>query len=132
MSSTRSVLEIDGHGLRPADVLRVISGEVDEVRLADAARERVVAARGVIERAIAEGRTIYGVNTGFGKLADQRIPLDRIRELQRNLLLSHSCGVGEPLPDVIVGLALLFRANALSLGRSGCRPVVIETGAPSL
>jgi histidine ammonia-lyase len=120
-------LDLDGRSLGPADVRRVLAREIRDARIAPDARARVDAARDVIERAVAEGRTIYGVNTGFGKLADRRIPPEKIRELQRNLLLSHACGVGRPLPGETVGLALLFRANALAVGRSGIRPAVVDT-----
>ena len=106
-------ITVFGRGLTAADTAVVLSGEPFRAELADDARERIVASRAVVTKLVGEGRTIYGVNTGFGKLADQRIPPDKVRELQRNLLLSHACGVGEPLDDDIVALALLFRANAL-------------------
>ena len=67
-------------------------------RLDAAAMERVAASAASVERIVASGETVYGVNTGFGLLANQRIPADRLAELQRNLILSHSCGLGDPLP----------------------------------
>ena len=79
----------------------------------------------VAERARGD-RPIYGVNTGFGKLARVRIPPDRVRELQRRLVLSHMCGVGEPLPAEVVRCVLVLKAASLALGRSGVRPVVVE------
>jgi len=122
-----STLVVDGRSIGPAQVRAFLRGEVDRYSLDKAARKRIVSARGVVEKALLEDRTIYGVNTGFGKLADQRIPKDKVRELQVNLLRSHACGVGAPLPEEEVGLALLFRANALSVGHSGIRPVVVDT-----
>src|SRR6185503_815540 len=83
--------------------------------------------RKVVEAIIAEGRTVYGVNTGFGKLSDVRIELSQLRELQLNLVRSHSCGLGAPLSLEEARVMLLLRANVLACGYSGCRPVVIET-----
>jgi len=120
-------IALDGRSLGPADVAVILAGDEFDVILDGAARERIVAARATVEKGIEEGRTIYGVNTGFGKLADQSIPPDKVRELQRNLLRSHACGVGPALEDEIVALALLFRANALAVGCSGARPEVVET-----
>ena len=65
------------------------------MRLAVSARERMEASRRTVERIIEEGRVVYGVNTGFGKLSDISIPPDELRELQINLVRSHACGVGE-------------------------------------
>jgi histidine ammonia-lyase len=87
----------------------------------------VLASRAVIERILTEERTVYGVNTGFGQLADVRISSERIKELQVNLLRSHSCGVGEPLSEAETRAMLCLRANVLAKGYSGVRPVVIET-----
>ena len=119
--------EVDGRSLDPVTVRRVLAGGPIRPRLADEARARMLASRAVVERAIDEGRTVYGVNTGFGKLANQRIAPAQLRQLQINLLRSHACGVGTPLPDRVVRLALLFRANALAVGYSGVRPLLVET-----
>jgi histidine ammonia-lyase len=81
----------------------------------------------VIEQIIAENRTVYGVNTGFGKLSDVRIDPSQIRELQLNLVRSHSCGLGDPLSIEEARAMVLLRANVLALGYSGCRPIVVET-----
>jgi histidine ammonia-lyase len=70
---------------------------------------------------------VYGINTGFGALADVNIPHDKLRELQINLVRSHCCGVGDPLPEAVVRAMMLQRANVLAKGYSGCRPIVIET-----
>ncbi|MEA3044389.1 MAG: histidine ammonia-lyase [Sphingomonadales bacterium] len=79
-----------------------------------------------IGRILASGRTVYGVNTGFGLLAQTRIPDDRLAELQRNLVLSHSCGLGAPLDERIVRLAMILKAIGLARGHSGVRRVVVE------
>jgi len=120
-------IRVDGRSLSPSDVRALLRGEVEGGELDAEARLRVEASRAVIDEVVATGRTVYGVNTGFGKLADRKIPADKVRDLQRNLLRSHACGVGAPLPDEEVALALLFRANALAVGCSGVRPVLIET-----
>src|SRR3954470_10784580 len=79
-----------------------------------------------IGRILASGRTVYGVNTGFGLLAQTRIPDDRLAELQTNLILSHSCGLGDPLDPRIVRLAMILKAVGLGRGHSGVRPIVVE------
>ncbi|HET6521810.1 MAG TPA: aromatic amino acid lyase, partial [Geminicoccaceae bacterium] len=86
----------------------------------------VEAAAACIARAAKGDAPVYGINTGFGKLARTRIPADRIEELQRRLVLSHMCGVGPPLPDVVVRLVLTLKAASLALGRSGVRRAVID------
>ena len=79
-----------------------------------------------VGRILASGRTVYGVNTGFGLLANTRIPDDRLAELQTNLILSHSCGLGEPLDPRIVRLAMILKAIGLGRGHSGVRRIVVE------
>jgi len=79
-----------------------------------------------IERILASGRTVYGVNTGFGLLAQTRIPDDRLAELQTNLILSHSCGLGEALDPGIVRLLMILKAVGLGRGHSGIRREVVE------
>ncbi len=96
------------------------------VALAAEARERVAARRAGIEARIAGGEVIYGVNTGFGRLADVHIPADQLEQLQRNLLRSHACGVGEPFGEEVVRAMLLLRANVLAGGYAGARPEVID------
>jgi histidine ammonia-lyase len=84
------------------------------------------ASRAVIERLVEEGATVYGVTTGFGDLANVRIEPDQVAELQRNLVRSHTAGVGDPLPADVVRAMLLLRANALAVGLSGVRPDLAE------
>jgi len=116
---------LDGRTLTLDDVRAVADGKAD-VALAPAARERVAAMRAGIEARIAAGEVIYGVNTGFGRLADVHVAPDRLAELQRNLLRSHACGVGEPFPEPAVRAMLLLRANVLAGGHAGARPIVVE------
>jgi histidine ammonia-lyase len=95
--------------------------------LTDAAREKMRAARAVVERAAHGSREhTYGVNTGFGRFVSRSIPEELTGELQLRLLRSHACGVGEPYPDEIVRAALLLRANALAKGNSGARVETVE------
>jgi len=119
-------LELYGDRLRLEDVERVALPGGPVVRLAAEARERVAAARAVVDRAVASGRVVYGLTTGFGALSEVVIPPDRLQELQENLIRSHAAGVGEPLPEVETRAAMLLRANVLALGHSGVRPEVID------
>ncbi|MDT8318925.1 MAG: histidine ammonia-lyase [Xanthomonadales bacterium] len=87
----------------------------------------IAASRDTVARIAAENRVVYGINTGFGLLAQTRIPPDRLEELQRNLVLSHSAGVGTPLPGDVVRLVIALKVLSLVRGFSGVRPEVIET-----
>jgi len=98
-----------------------------EVALGPQARAGMQASRAAIEKLLASGATVYGVNTGFGELAEVRISPDQIRQLQVNLVRSHACGVGVPLSEAETRAVILLRANALAKGLSGVRPVVVET-----
>jgi histidine ammonia-lyase len=119
------MIEIDGASLTLEQTAAVADGAT--VQLANSARPRILRAREFVESIVARGEVIYGINTGFGKLADVSIPSDKLRELQLNLVRSHSCGVGDPLSERIVRAMILHRANVLAKGYSGCRLIVIET-----
>ncbi|MCU0293105.1 MAG: histidine ammonia-lyase [Thermoanaerobaculaceae bacterium] len=116
---------LDGRTLT-LEQLEAVARRGARVELAGEARQRMAATRAGIEERIAGGETIYGVNTGFGRLADVRIPVEQLDQLQRNLLRSHACGVGEPFPEDAVRAMLLLRANVLAGGYAGARPVVVE------
>jgi histidine ammonia-lyase len=120
------MLELHGQPLTLEQVVAVASGQ-EQVTLADDARARAEASRAVVERIVQQDQTVYGVNTGFGKLSDMRIEPGRLRELQLNLVRSHSCGVGSPLSQAESRAMLLLRANVLASGFSGARPVIIDT-----
>jgi histidine ammonia-lyase len=96
------------------------------LRLGEADRARVAAAAALVDRIVAAGDAAYGINTGFGLLAQTRIPTDQLALLQRNLLLSHAAGVGEPLPDPVVRLILALKVNALARGHSGISQGLID------
>ena len=97
------------------------------VSLSADALERVTASHDAVAAAVAAGRVSYGITTGFGAFANRQIPAHKVKELQLNLVRSHSCGVGEPLAPHLVRRILLLKANNLAAGHSGVRPVVIET-----
>jgi histidine ammonia-lyase len=120
------MLELRGQPLTLEQIVAVARGQ-EQVTLAAGARARVEASRAVVDRIVAENQTVYGVNTGFGKLSDVRIERDRLGELQLNLVRSHSCGVGSPLSIAEARAMLLLRANVLASGFSGARPVIIDT-----
>jgi histidine ammonia-lyase len=116
---------IDGDILTLEALERVARGEA-RVELTPAARERMRRSRAVVERAVERGEVVYGVTTGFGRLSDVAIPRDRLEELQINLIRSHACGVGVPLPREETRAMVLLRANVLAKGFSGIRPEVVE------
>ncbi len=117
--------ELDGKSLTLEILERLTAGGA-EVRLAPAALDRMAAARTVVEQVLQNGQVIYGVNTGFGKLSDVRIPHEDLKTLQRNLILSHACGMGAPLSRPEVRAVLALKTNALLNGYSGCRPIVAQ------
>ena len=95
-------------------------------RLDDAALTAIDSAAASVDRIVASAKTVYGINTGFGLLAQTLIPRDRLAELQRNLILSHSCGLGDPLPRGTVRLMILLKLIGLGRGHSGVRRTVID------
>ncbi|MDX2438626.1 MAG: histidine ammonia-lyase [Acidobacteriota bacterium] len=116
---------VDGRTLDVAGV-EAVARHGAGVALDAEARTRVARARQVVDDILASGEVVYGINTGFGKLAEVKISPDQLEQLQRNLLLSHACGVGEPFPEDVVRAMLLLRANVLATGHAGCRPLVVE------
>jgi histidine ammonia-lyase len=118
-------LILDGQPLTLAEI-ESVALKGCRVEIAAGALMRVAASRKQIEGILAEGQTVYGVNTGFGKLADVRIPSDKLAQLQTNLVRSHSAGVGQPLAESEARAMLLLRANVLAKGFSGCRAAVVE------
>ena len=120
------MLELNGQQLTLQQIVDVASGK-EQVTLGAEARARVEEARRVVEQIVTQNRTVYGVNTGFGKLSDVTIDPADLRQLQLNLVRSHSCGLGEPLSELEARAMLLLRANVLATGFSGARPLVIET-----
>jgi len=121
-----NALHISGNDLT-LEAVREVALERRPVLLAPDARERVNAARAVVDTLVAENQVSYAITTGVGKLSDVRIAGDKIRELQINLVRSHAVGVGEPLSIPETRAMMLLRANSLSKGFSGVRAVTIDT-----
>ena len=120
------MLQLNGQKLTLQQIVDVAEGR-EGVVLADDARVRVEQARRVVQDIVEQGRTVYGVNTGFGKLSDVSIDRADLIQLQLNLVRSHSVGLGDPLSEAEARAMLLLRANVLAAGFSGARPLVIET-----
>jgi histidine ammonia-lyase len=126
-SRNPTAVELTGAGLTIDDAERILRGQVERLSLAPAARKRVEQARRCVEDLLAEGATLYGVNTGFGKLSGQRIPPQEVLALQENLLRSHAVGVGSLVSIPVSRLALALRINALAKGYSGVTVDLLET-----
>ena len=116
---------LDGQPLTLTEI-EAVSLDACPVAVAPSALVSMVASRDLIERILAAGETVYGVNTGFGKLSDVRIPPEKLAQLQMNLVRSHAGGVGQPLSEGESRAMLLLRANVLAKGFSGCRPELVE------
>jgi len=118
-------LVLAGQALTLAEI-EDVSLRVRPVGIAPRSLERVRASRELIEGILAAGQTVYGVNTGFGKLSDVRIAAGSLAQLQTNLVRSHAGGVGQPLSEAESRAMLLLRANVLAKGFSGCRRELVE------
>lgn len=116
---------LNGEDLNLEQLWAVAHGQV-KVKLAESAYAKVKASRDYIEKQIEEGQVIYGVNTGFGAFSSVRISDENIIQLQKNLIRSHACGIGKPFTPKETRAIMCLRANALSRGHSGIRPLVIE------
>ncbi|MCI0448492.1 MAG: histidine ammonia-lyase [Chlorobi bacterium] len=103
-----------------------IVGNHAKIGITPSAKANIIRSRNVIEKWLKSGEVIYGVTTGFGEFKDVRIPMKDVETLQKNLIISHSAGVGEPLPKNIVRLMLLLRINSLAKGYSGVRLELVE------
>lgn len=117
---------INGKDLTVEEVIRVCRG-MEKVSISPDAEKRVNKARAYIDKKLDEGAIIYGLTTGFGKFANVFIDRDETTALQHNLIISHTCGMGEPYEQKYVRAAMLLRCNALSRGNSGIRFSTIQT-----
>ncbi|MFI5337815.1 MAG: aromatic amino acid lyase, partial [Opitutales bacterium] len=120
------VLPLTGQGLT-LDRLRLAIARRQKLSLPPAARRRIRASRAIVDRLHDDPEPHYGINTGFGILAHQRVPSADLEKLQRNLILSHAVGVGDEVPPEIIRLMLLLKVNALALGLSGVTEQVVDT-----
>src|SRR5512138_1050890 len=114
-------------GALSLEQLQAIGAAVQPLTIGAAARERVRASAALVQRAAAGPEPVYGVNTGFGKLASRRIDASQLDALQRNLIRSHSVGVGAPMPAPVVRLMLALKAASLARGHSGVREAVLDS-----
>lgn len=124
-TQANGTLEIDGTRLTLAQV-RAFERRRPTVRLTDEARARMQVSVDAVRAAIAGGEVHYGINTGFGAFANKVIPAEKTRRLQLNLIRSHACGTGAPLPPHIVRRMLLLKSNSLAAGYSGVSPQTVE------
>ncbi len=113
-----NILELDGHSLVVEDVVKVARGGCC-VALKESTKEHIEWGARTVQRWVDAGRPVYGITTGFGDLATVAIPAHKSELLQRNLLLSHSCGLGNPLSEEVVRAVMLLRINTLARGYSG-------------
>nr|HRO67283.1 aromatic amino acid lyase [Pseudobdellovibrionaceae bacterium] len=123
MSST---IQLHGEGLVSEQLALIANGPENRVEMSSSARARMKESRDYIERRIAAGEVMYGVNTGFGAFSSVRISDSEIEDLQRNLIRSHSSGIGEPFSKRQTRAMMGLRANTLARGHSGVRPEVVD------
>lgn len=117
---------IDGNSLTLEEFIQV-TREKSELTLSEEAILKVNEARALVDKFVKENKVVYGITTGFGKFSDVVITGEETKDLQRNLIISHSCGVGNPLGEDIVRGVMLLRANALAKGHSGIRLSTLNT-----
>jgi len=122
----QTTCELDGRSLTVAEVVRVARDADVRVTVAPAAREALRGSRRLVEAAIASGQTVYGINTGFGKLANVRVAPDKLDQLQANLIRSHAAGVGTPLSATVVRGLMLLCVNVDLRPTSGVRPELVD------
>ncbi|BBE31984.1 histidine ammonia-lyase 1 [Tepiditoga spiralis] len=119
-------LFIDGKSLNIEDFINVARNHY-EVHLTEEAKEKMQKSRDVVEKIVENEKPVYGINTGFGKFCNVKISKEESKNLQKNLIMSHACGVGNPLKEDAVRGIMLLRANALANGFSGIRISTVET-----
>jgi histidine ammonia-lyase len=124
----KSAILLDGEHLTIEEVIAAAHAAPRglTVDLSPEARAKVTRSRAGVERFLAEGRVVYGITTGFGALKDKLIPLDQVRDLQRNIIMSHAVGVGLAFEAPVVRAMMLIRANTLAKGYSGIRPETLD------
>ena len=120
------MIELNGMELTIEQVIAVARHN-EQVRISEPAKEKINRARAYVDEKLAQKAVIYGLTTGFGKFSDTFVPEQETAALQRNLIISHACGMGAPLPREVVRGAMLLRCNALARGNSGIRLSTLET-----
>ncbi|KAB7704693.1 histidine ammonia-lyase [Bacillus aerolatus] len=120
------MVELTGHSLT-VEQLKKILLDREQISISSESMARVRESRLAVERIVAEKKTVYGINTGFGKFSDVIINESDVHDLQLNLIRSHACGIGDPFPEIVSRAMMVLRLNALLKGFSGVRPVLVET-----
>jgi histidine ammonia-lyase len=123
-TTTKKEILVDGENLALQEVLAVARGAAP-VALHPSGQEKLLKSRAVVEDILTQGRVVYGVTTGFGRFSDVLISREDCDALQNNIIVSHACGVGEPLPQEVVRAMMLLRANSIAKGYSGVRAEVV-------
>lgn len=119
------MIQLNGQNLTIEQLGSILySGE--KVEIAEQAKARVIKSREAVERIVQQDKTVYGINTGFGKFSDVKIAEHEVSKLQVNLIRSHACGFGEPFPEMVSKTMMVLRLNALLKGLSGIRLEVLE------
>ncbi len=120
------MLTLNGNSLSIADLYSTATNFKSTIALSSSAKKAMQRSRALVEEWLASDEVIYGVTTGFGEFANVRIPHNKIEELQKNLIVSHAAGAGDPLPQEVVRAMMILRINALAKGFSGIRPETVE------
>ena len=122
------MIDLNGNSLTIEQLIAVAQTDVPVAALDRSIHERMAASHQWVADSVRQNKAmIYGVNTGFGSLANRQIAADQARQLSRNVIVLCVCGVGEPLPADVVRAIMLIRANMLAKGHSGVRPAVAQT-----
>ncbi len=119
------MIELEGTHLTIADVISV-SRDYEQIQLSERAKQRMNQSQQLVMDLLHSDKTVYGINTGFGSLSTEKIDPKDVEQLQINLIRSHCCGIGKPLPTEVVRAMMLLRANSLAKGYSGIRTIVVQ------
>lgn len=122
----KNLVVIDGQNLTIDQVMEV-SRFGYHVALSDLSKERIDTAKRFVDELVDSKKVVYGITTGFGKFSDVVISKDETKDLQRNLIISHACGIGNPFSEEVVRAIMLLRVNNLAKGHSGVREKTIQT-----
>ena len=120
-----NTVRIDGNSLTLEETMAVAAGDA-RVELAADALPRMAASRALVDAWVRDGKVMYGITTGFGEFSNVHIGADQLEQLQRNLIISHAVGCGDPIPRHITRILMLLRANALAKGHSGIRVSTVQ------
>lgn len=122
-----AAFKIGSEDLSTTSLIKLANDTAIKFELSTAITKKLEASRALVENVLRNNKTVYGINTGFGFMADVKISADKLTELQENLIRSHACGVGEPLPTNIVRALMIAKVHALSLAASGVTVACVQT-----